>query len=71
MDGDWFSIGIGAAISENLAEKGAKLVLSYTSESSASKTAELAEKLGKEHGVSTIIIQADLGTVEGPKKLGE
>lgn len=64
-------LGIGAAISENLAEKGANLVLSYTSESSAKKTAELAEELGKKYGVSTLIVQADLGTKEGPKQLGE
>ncbi|EHK99685.1 putative Versicolorin reductase [Glarea lozoyensis 74030] len=60
------SRGIGAAISQNLASKGANLILNYTSESSAQKTKDLSKSLEGEHGVQCLIIQADMGSPEGP-----
>lgn len=57
--------GIGAAISKNLASKGASLILNYTSDSSASITAALSEKLTQEHGVTCFIVQADVGSAGG------
>jgi len=61
------SRGIGAAIAQNLASKGAHLILNYTSDSSASKATALAEELEAEYGVSAITVQADLGTTTGPE----
>ncbi|KAM3420581.1 hypothetical protein BST61_g3843 [Cercospora zeina] len=60
------SRGIGAAICENLASKGASLVLNYTSDKSAAKTEELAKRLQDEHGIQTLSVQADMGNVNGP-----
>jgi len=63
-------VGIGVAISQNLAEKGANLVLNYTSESSAQACSDLAASLTKEHGISCLVVQADMGSAEGTKTLG-
>lgn len=60
------SRGIGAAVCENLAAKGASLILNYTSNSSADKTAALAKKLQQEHKIQTLPVQADMGDVNGP-----
>ncbi|GIZ43313.1 hypothetical protein CKM354_000654500 [Cercospora kikuchii] len=60
------SRGIGAAICENLAAKGASLVMNYTSDKSAAKTEELAKRLQEEHGIQTLPVQADMGNVNGP-----
>ncbi|ESZ97517.1 hypothetical protein SBOR_2064 [Sclerotinia borealis F-4128] len=54
------SRGIGAAIAENLASKGANLVLNYTSDSSSTLTAELSKSLEGKHGIKTLIVQADV-----------
>lgn len=59
------SRGIGAAIAQNLASKGASLVLNYTSDSSASLTAALSESLTQEHGVTCLVVQADVGATGG------
>ncbi|GAB7355055.1 hypothetical protein MBLNU459_g5651t1 [Dothideomycetes sp. NU459] len=58
--------GIGASICENLASKGASLVMNYTSDSSASKTSELAERLQREYGIKALPVQADMGAENGP-----
>ncbi|KAL5345925.1 hypothetical protein ACLOAV_008955 [Pseudogymnoascus australis] len=63
------SRGIGAAIAENLASKGATLILNYTSESSKAPTHELSAKLLADHSVPSYIIQADMGTLTGPSSL--
>ncbi|GAB7355057.1 hypothetical protein MBLNU459_g5651t3 [Dothideomycetes sp. NU459] len=60
------SRGIGASICENLASKGASLVMNYTSDSSASKTSELAERLQREYGIKALPVQADMGAENGP-----
>ncbi|ROV98800.1 hypothetical protein VPNG_08395 [Cytospora leucostoma] len=65
------SRGIGAAIAENLASKGANVVLNYTSNSSKALTAELGKKLESAYGVHTFSVQADLGTPNGPRSLIE
>jgi NAD(P)-dependent dehydrogenase (short-subunit alcohol dehydrogenase family) len=62
-------LGIGAAICENLAAKGANIVLNYTSESSAQRTDDLAHRLSAEYSVKTVVVRADMGTVDGPKDI--
>jgi len=47
------------------------VVLGYTSASSKSKTEALAKDLETQHNVKTLPVQADLGSVEGPKLLIE
>ncbi|KFY44926.1 hypothetical protein V495_03197, partial [Pseudogymnoascus sp. VKM F-4514 (FW-929)] len=63
------SRGIGAAIAENLASKGATLILNYTSPSSKASTEELSATLLKDHQVSSYVLQADMGTLTGPASL--
>ncbi|USW58735.1 Putative short-chain dehydrogenase/reductase SDR, NAD(P)-binding domain superfamily [Septoria linicola] len=60
------SRGIGAAVCENLAAKGASLIMNYTSDKSAEKTEELATRLREQHGIQTLIVQADMGNIKGP-----
>jgi len=60
------SRGIGASIAQNLASKGANLILNYTSDSSASLTSELSSSLSAEYGVSCLVVQADVSKPEGP-----
>ncbi|TVY38415.1 L-xylulose reductase [Lachnellula subtilissima] len=60
------SRGIGLAIAHNLASKGASIVLNYTSDSSSAASAQLSETLTQEHGVQCFVIQADMGTPNGP-----
>ncbi|KAI9643413.1 hypothetical protein NHQ30_008032 [Ciborinia camelliae] len=59
------SRGIGAAIAENLASKGANLVLNYTSSSSSSLTTELSKSLEGKYGIKTLIVQADISEKSG------
>lgn len=40
--------------------------MNYTSESSQSKTETLSEELKSEHGIETVIVQADMGSANGP-----
>ncbi|KAI8633944.1 short-chain dehydrogenase [Xylariaceae sp. FL1651] len=65
------SRGIGEAIAAKLASYGANVVLGYTSSSSKSKAESLSKDLESKHNVKTLIVQADLGTVEGPKSFVE
>ncbi|KAH7356623.1 hypothetical protein BKA65DRAFT_495093 [Rhexocercosporidium sp. MPI-PUGE-AT-0058] len=60
------SRGIGEAIAHNLASKGANLILNYTSDSSSKATADLSALLTEEHGVTCLVIQADMGIPTGP-----
>lgn len=63
------SRGIGAAIARNLASKGCNLVLNYTSDSSTKITEELAAELEAEHGIQAVIVQANMGSENGPKHI--
>lgn len=63
------SRGIGAAIAENLASKGANLVLNYTSASSSALASQLAEKLQSQHSIRAVTVQADVGTASGATAL--
>ncbi|KAK3681456.1 hypothetical protein B0T22DRAFT_387887 [Podospora appendiculata] len=63
------SRGIGAAIAENLASKGSKVVLNYVSDSSKDQAAKLMAKLFNLHGVLSWCVQADVGTPEGAQKV--
>jgi NAD(P)-dependent dehydrogenase (short-subunit alcohol dehydrogenase family) len=63
--------GIGVAIAEAIAAKGANLVLNYTSPSSKDPTEKLAEDLRSKYGNKILVVQADLGTPEGPRALIE
>ena len=60
------TIGIGAAICENLASKGCSLVMNYTSDSSAERTEKLAKQLETNYGVKCVPVQADMGSENGP-----
>lgn len=61
--------GIGAAIAQNLASKGASLIINYTSDKSSQIAKELSESLTKEYGVPCLVIQADMGVAAGPAHL--
>ncbi|KAI1632978.1 short-chain dehydrogenase [Biscogniauxia mediterranea] len=63
------SRGIGEAIATKLASYGANVVLAYTSDSSKAATEALSQTLESTHKVRTLIVQADLGTPEGPAHL--
>ncbi|KAI0402234.1 short-chain dehydrogenase [Xylaria palmicola] len=65
------SRGIGEAIATKLASYGANVVLGYTSPSSKARAEALASELASTHNVKAVPVQADLGTVEGPKSLIE
>ncbi|KAI1113907.1 short-chain dehydrogenase [Nemania sp. NC0429] len=65
------SRGIGVEIAAKLASYGANIVLGYTSLSSKPAVEALAKDLESKHNVKTLLIQANLGTVEGPKSLIE
>jgi len=60
------SRGIGVSIAHNLASKGATLVLNYTSDSSTKACNELSSVLTEKHGNTCLVIQADMGTFNGP-----
>ncbi|KAK4448262.1 3-oxoacyl-reductase FabG [Podospora aff. communis PSN243] len=63
------SRGIGAAIAENLAAKGANLVLGYTSPSSTAQATSFASHLSTTHSIRAIPIQSDLSSPSGPSHL--
>ena len=61
--------GIGAAIAQNLASKGANLVLIYNSSSSSEPTAKLAEDFERKYQIKTLPLQGDLGNSEEPQQI--
>ena len=63
--------GIGVEVARNLASKGANLVLSYTSDSSAQTADDLASELQAEYGIKAITVQANMGSETGPKHVVE
>ena len=60
------ALGIGAAIARNLAAKGAAILLGFTSDRSSETIEKLAKELQETQGVSTSIVQADIGNPNGP-----
>ncbi|RKF59326.1 L-xylo-3-hexulose reductase [Golovinomyces cichoracearum] len=65
------SRGIGSSIARNLASKGATLILNYTSTSSTQICNDLASELTEKFGGKHIVVQADMGSQEGPNHLIE
>ncbi|TPX14035.1 uncharacterized protein E0L32_000429 [Thyridium curvatum] len=63
------SRSIGAAIAQNLASKGANVILIYLNESSDGPAAAVAEQLSKAHGVKAVPVRADFSTPEGCAKV--
>ena len=59
--------GIGSAMAQELARRGAKVVLNYANSADAAN--KLAENIKKEYGVETIAIQADVGDVAQTQNL--
>jgi len=57
--------GIGAAIAENLANKGASVVLNYTSDSSTKPTEDLANYLQSTYNINALPVQADMAHPTG------
>ncbi|KAJ2964762.1 hypothetical protein NQZ79_g235 [Umbelopsis isabellina] len=60
------SRGIGEAIVKHLASKGANLVICYLTQAALAKS--LAE-LVQSQGLRAITVEADLGSLDGPKKI--
>lgn len=63
------SRGIGAGIAQNLAAKGASLILNYVSPSTSKICEELSSSLTAKYGVQHLVIQADMGSPTGPEYL--
>lgn len=60
------SRGLGAAIAKDLASKGAKVIVNYSS--SSERAQQVVESI-KADGGAAVAVGADMGSVEGPKKL--
>jgi 3-oxoacyl-[acyl-carrier protein] reductase len=60
------SRGLGAAIAKDLASNGAKVVVNYLN---SPERAEQVVLSIKDNGGDAFAVQADMGTVDGPKKL--
>ncbi|EEA20592.1 hypothetical protein TMatcc_000583 [Talaromyces marneffei ATCC 18224] len=63
------SRGIGEAIARNLAKKGCSLLLNYTSESSRTKTEELASSFTESFGVHCTTVRADLTDAQAASEI--
>lgn len=57
------SKGIGAALSERLADLGASVIINYSSDSKAAD--QLVEKINSHHSGKAVSIKADAASVEG------
>ncbi|GAM41503.1 3-ketoacyl-acyl carrier protein reductase [Talaromyces pinophilus] len=63
------SRGIGEGLAVEFARRGAKVVVTYTSESSSAKADNVLSRLADyKYGRSAIKVQADLRTLEGPSQ---
>ncbi|WYZ34042.1 hypothetical protein EsH8_I_000318 [Colletotrichum jinshuiense] len=62
---------IGAAIAQNLASKGANVVLIYLTEASDAPATTLAAELSKKHNVKAVPVRADFSTPDGCTKIVE
>ncbi|TDZ20084.1 L-xylulose reductase [Colletotrichum orbiculare MAFF 240422] len=60
---------IGASIAQNLASKGADVVLVYLNQTSDEPAASLAAELSKAHNVKALPVRADFSTPEGCSKI--
>ncbi|KAL9105401.1 MAG: hypothetical protein Q9227_009419 [Pyrenula ochraceoflavens] len=64
------SRGLGAAMALNLAQRGAKVVITYTSPSSSSKASDLISQIRSlNNGSAAIAVQADLKLLDSPSKI--
>ncbi|KAH7020568.1 short chain dehydrogenase [Ilyonectria destructans] len=64
--------GIGATIAHELARRGAKVVITYVSESSEGAAAKVVSDINSlTTGSSAIMIRADSGSTDGPKTVVE
>lgn len=62
--------GIGAGIALTLARAGAKVVISYVSDASASRAAAVVSKIKQVAGQDSVLsVQVDLTSEDGPAKL--
>lgn len=60
--------GIGAGIAAALARNGAKVVINYISEATASRAAEVVKRI-EAAGGRAVAVQADVSSLEGAKRL--
>ncbi|KAI9666820.1 MAG: hypothetical protein M1831_001596 [Alyxoria varia] len=63
------SRGIGTAIAEKLASRGADVVMSYNSPSSAETAATLARNFQEKYKIRVLPVQANLSEENGPRQL--
>ncbi|KAI2618761.1 putative short-chain dehydrogenase [Hypoxylon sp. NC1633] len=61
--------GIGAGIATALARNGASVAIHYVSESSAARARATAQSIRDDFGVGAALVQADVSTPEGAKKI--
>lgn len=61
--------GLGAALAQHLAAKGANIVINYTSDTSTAAATELARDLKSEYSVKILLAQVDITTANGPEHL--
>jgi NAD(P)-dependent dehydrogenase (short-subunit alcohol dehydrogenase family) len=63
------SSGIGAAIARELSARGAKVIVNYPYPSEASIARAVLDSLTGDARSNSIIVEADLATIDGPKQL--
>ncbi|OTA93746.1 hypothetical protein M434DRAFT_385363 [Hypoxylon sp. CO27-5] len=61
--------GIGAAIARTLARNGASVTVHYVSDSQTERAGKTAQAIRDEFGVKVALVQADVSTTEGAKKI--
>ncbi|KAI2467160.1 putative short-chain dehydrogenase [Annulohypoxylon bovei var. microspora] len=61
--------GIGAAIAIALARNGTSVTINYVSDKSAEGAKELAQSIRDEYGVGVALVQEDVSTPEGARKI--
>ncbi|KAF2011407.1 NAD(P)-binding protein [Aaosphaeria arxii CBS 175.79] len=65
------SRGLGAALAQHLAAKGAHVVINYASDDSTDAAKAVASEIEAKHNVRAVLAQCDITTQEGPQKLIE
>ncbi|KAF9737481.1 hypothetical protein PMIN06_011710 [Paraphaeosphaeria minitans] len=65
------SRGLGAALAQHLAGKGANVVINYTSDDSTAAAKTVAEEIQTKHGVKTVLAKCDITKQDGPSQLIE
>ncbi|KAF2993696.1 hypothetical protein E8E13_002308 [Curvularia kusanoi] len=63
------SRGLGAALAQHLAAKGANIVINYVSDASTAVATELSQQIQSQYAVKTLLAQVDITTVNGPERL--